>query len=98
MTPDDLTTHRLRLGYNDYQFAEYLGVPVNSYRNWIRGDRKIPQTVFRLVSVLQLVHTMAPGIHVHFEVGPMTPREYKPPKTIARPVRGTRLPSPPVPQ
>jgi DNA-binding transcriptional regulator YiaG len=43
--------------------ADYLGVPLPTYRNWRDGHREPPAAVNRLLDVLGIVEALAPAIH-----------------------------------
>ena len=52
-----------RLGLDDHQGAAYLGVPVTTYRKWIKGERAPSASVVRLLYVLGMLEALAPALH-----------------------------------
>ncbi|MHB1956104.1 MAG: helix-turn-helix domain-containing protein [Sulfobacillus sp.] len=48
---------------SDAQAAEYLGVPISTIRNWRYGRREPSASAKRLVEILLMLETLAPGIH-----------------------------------
>lgn len=52
-----------RLTMTDTQGADYLGVPVFTFRKWLAGERRPSAATVRLLDVLGIVETMAPTIH-----------------------------------
>lgn len=53
---------RNRTGLSDQGMATYLGVPVVTFQQWIRGQRTPNSSALRLVEVLQTVETFAPDL------------------------------------
>lgn len=43
--------------------ARYLGVPLNTLTNWLRGDRMPGAGSMRLIEVLGMIEVLAPEIH-----------------------------------
>lgn len=62
----DLTRHladwQKRLGLSDQGMATYLGVPVVTFQQWIRGQRTPNSSARRLIEVLQAVESIAPDL------------------------------------
>lgn len=54
-----------RLGLTAQGMAQYLGVPLATYRNWRDGHREPPAVAGRLLEVLGTVEALAPAIHDH---------------------------------
>lgn len=52
--------------FNPYQMGRYLGVPASTLNNWLAERRQMPATAERLLTVLNLMRTLAPGLHEHF--------------------------------
>ncbi len=52
-----------RLGLNEQQASEYLGVPVPTLRKWCTGEREPGAATYRLLDVLGMVEALAPSIH-----------------------------------
>lgn len=63
LTPDTLKTLKARYGFSDQGLADYLGVSVHAARKWINGTRQPESSAARLVEVLSIVETLAPGVH-----------------------------------
>jgi hypothetical protein len=61
-----------RLGLTEARAAAYFGVPVFTLRKWRTGERAPGAAVARLVEVLGLVETLAPGIHSALVPAPST--------------------------
>ena len=57
------TALQARHGLSDAAMAAYLGVPVQTWRHWRRGDRAPARVAVRLVEVLGLIEALAPGVH-----------------------------------
>lgn len=53
---------RNRTGLSDQGMATYLGVPVVTFQQWIRGQRTPNSSALRLIDVLQTVETFAPDL------------------------------------
>ena len=67
-TQDTVTVARLRatmrrLGMNQSQLGEYLGVPQTTVNNWITGGREPNASLVRLLDVLGTIEVLAPAIH-----------------------------------
>lgn len=58
-----------RLGLTAQGMAQYLGVPLATYRNWRDGHREPPAVAGRLLEVLGTVEALAPAIHDHLMPG-----------------------------
>lgn len=54
-----------RLGMNQTQLGEYLGVPQTTVNNWFTGGRQPNKSVIRLLDVLATIETLAPNIHAN---------------------------------
>lgn len=52
MEPDELKQWRHTRGWSLSKAASELGVARNSYRRWEKGDRKISETVIKLILLL----------------------------------------------
>src|SRR5574343_199227 len=52
-----------RLGLNESRAADYLGVPVFTFRKWATGERQPGAAVLRLLDVLGMVEAMTPALH-----------------------------------
>ena len=55
-----------RLNLTDAQCAEYLGVPLPTFRKWMNGDRAPSAAVHRLIVVLGVIEALAPDLHKSF--------------------------------
>lgn len=67
MSPDDLKTWAQDRKLSPEGMAQYVGVPVNTWRNWTTnpgkaGHRKPPAVALRLFEVLRTIEVMAPTI------------------------------------
>ncbi len=58
-----LSLVQARLDLSAQAMAQYLGVPVATFRNWRDGHREPPSVLHRLLDVLGTVEAIAPGIH-----------------------------------
>ena len=45
--------------------ARYLGVPKSTLIKWLHGERAPGASTDRLIELLALLETIAPGIHAH---------------------------------
>lgn len=63
MNPDTLNQWRGNLGLSEVAMARYLGVPINTVRNWFHGRRKPDAATIRLFDILQLIQRDAPLVH-----------------------------------
>lgn len=63
MNPDTLKQWQSTLGLSELAMAEYLGIPIHTFRGWIRGTRAMDAAPLRLINVLQRVRTEAPTLH-----------------------------------
>ena len=60
-------THLMhRLGLDEPSAADYLGVPVFTFRKWASGERQPSAAVLRLLDVLGTVEALAPALHAGF--------------------------------
>lgn len=60
-------THLMhRLGLDEPGAADYLGVPVFTFRKWASGERQPSAAVLRLLDVLGTVEALAPALHAGF--------------------------------
>lgn len=57
---------RARLAFTHDQAAQYLGVPVPTYKKWESGEREPSASVLRLLDVLGTVEALAPALHAGF--------------------------------
>ena len=64
MTPTELKQWQADLGLSESAMAAYIGVPVHTYRGWVKGTRKPDAAPLRLIAVLQLIETRAPVLHL----------------------------------
>lgn len=55
-----------RLHLDDTQAADYLGVPVFTFRKWASGERTPSAAVLRLLDVLGTIEALAPALHAGF--------------------------------
>ena len=55
-----------RLDFTDKQAADYLGVPVFTFKKWRDGLREPSAAVNRLLDVLGTIEAIAPAIHAAF--------------------------------
>jgi hypothetical protein len=62
-TPETLKSIKARLNLSDAGLADYLGVTVHAVRKWCAGTRAPESSALRLIDVLAIVETMAPGVH-----------------------------------
>lgn len=63
MNNEQLKNWRESIELNKTQMARYLGVPLNTYLQWERGDRDMKSAPRRLVSVLSQVEMLCPDVH-----------------------------------
>lgn len=54
---------RARLNLTLPAMADYLGVPVYTYRKWETGEREPSSATLRLLDVLGTIEALAPSIH-----------------------------------
>ena len=62
---DRLRATMTRLGMNQTQLGEYLGVPQTTVNNWFVTGREPNKAVVRLLDVLQTIEVLAPTIHAN---------------------------------
>lgn len=67
----DLRACAEQTGFNTAQMARYMGVRPNTYSNWIAERRQMPTVAERLLTVLNLLRTIAPELHSHFVPPPV---------------------------
>ena len=65
-SPNQFTHLMTRLHLDDNQAADYLGVPVFTFRKWASGERQPSAAVLRLLDVLGTVEALAPALHAGF--------------------------------
>lgn len=68
-TTERLSALQARLGLSAQGMAQYLGVPLPTWRNWRDGHREPPAVAGRLLEVLGTVEALAPAIHDHLMPG-----------------------------
>ena len=64
MTPNELKQWQSDLGLSEAAMAAYIGVPVHTYRGWIKGTRKPDAAPMRLMHLLQMIEKRAPLLHL----------------------------------
>ena len=55
-----------RLNLTEEQGAEYLGVPVHTFKKWLTGQRKPSASAVRLAEVLETIEVLAPALNNNF--------------------------------
>ncbi len=55
-----------RLALDEPRAADYLGVPVFTFRKWASGERTPSAAVLRLLDVLGTIEALAPALHAAF--------------------------------
>jgi DNA-binding transcriptional regulator YiaG len=81
LQPGHFDALRARLGLSLHGLALYLGAPVHTVRKWSTGERMPPAAVLRLLDVLTIVETLAPGLHAALlPTAADAPRRGRPPK------------------
>lgn len=70
-----------RLNLDEPRAAQYLGVPVFTFRKWLTGERSPSASVLRLLEVLGMVEALAPALHDSF----MPPAQQATPRKRGRP-------------
>jgi hypothetical protein len=58
-----------RLDLDEHQAADYLGVPVFTFRKWANGERSPSAATLRLLDVLRTIEALAPALHAAFLPG-----------------------------
>lgn len=64
MTPTELKQWQSDLGLSEAAMASYVGVPVHTYRGWVKGTRKPDAAPMRLMHLLQTIEKRAPVLHL----------------------------------
>ena len=59
----ELKTIASRYGLSELGMCHYLGVPVGTYRKWVKGERALDSAPRRLLAVLGMIETQAPKLH-----------------------------------
>ena len=62
-----LTALQTRKGMTNNQFAKWLGVPMNTLRNWKcdpseKNYRPIPDVVVRYIGLIEMMDVVVPGV------------------------------------
>jgi len=65
-TSNQFTHLMTRLGLDEPSAADYLGVPVFTFRKWASGERTPSAAVLRLLDVLGTIEALAPALHAGF--------------------------------
>ena len=65
-SPNQFTHLMTRLGLDEPSAADYLGVPVFTFRKWASGERQPSAAVLRLLDVLGTIEALAPALHAAF--------------------------------
>lgn len=60
---EQLISWRNSLGLSTNGMAAYLGVPIQTYSKWEKGERQPPAAARKLFDVLRLVQILAPQVH-----------------------------------
>ena len=68
-SPNQFTHLMHRLGLDEPSAADYLGVPVFTFRKWASGERQPSAAVLRLLDVLGTIEALAPALHAGFLPG-----------------------------
>ena len=55
-----------RLNLSEEQGAEYLGVPVYTFKKWLTGQRKPNASAIRLVELLATIEVLSPELNNNF--------------------------------
>ena len=55
-----------RLELSEEQGADYLGVPVHTFKKWLTGQRKPSASAIRLVEVLATIEALSPALNNNF--------------------------------
>ncbi len=55
-----------RLNLSEEQGAEYLGVPVYTFKKWLTDQRKPSASAIRLVEVLATIEVLSPDLNNNF--------------------------------
>jgi len=59
---EKLTIMSDRLGLTEIKMAEYLGVPLPTYRKWVKGERNPNSSAVRLIELLELIEVFCPQL------------------------------------
>jgi DNA-binding transcriptional regulator YiaG len=51
-----------RLNLTDKQMAKYIGVPLNTYLKWVKGEREPNTSAIRLIEVLEMIELFCPNL------------------------------------
>ena len=65
-TSNQFTHLMTRLGLDEPSAADYLGVPVFTFRKWASDERQPSAAVLRLLDVLGTIEALAPALHAGF--------------------------------
>ena len=65
-TPNPFIETMRRLNLDETQAADYLGVPVFTFRKWASGERQPSAAALRLLDVLGTIEALAPALHAGF--------------------------------
>lgn len=59
----ELKTIASRHSLSERGMSHYVGVPVHTYRKWVKGERALDSAPRRLLAVLGMIETQAPTLH-----------------------------------
>lgn len=60
---DTLKATKDRLHLSNSEMARYLGVPLNTYHQWLNGSRNPGSSTVKLLEVLEIVEQWDPKLH-----------------------------------
>jgi DNA-binding transcriptional regulator YiaG len=60
---DRLKATKARLNLSNADMAKYLGVPTNTYHQWLNGARVPGSSTMRLLEVLEIIEGWDPALH-----------------------------------